>query len=184
MSSVPVKVYRGNEIRRFSLESGDSGRFDFESLLKNIRQVFPDLDHGRARLMWKDSDDEMVGMSSDLELSEAVRGLPAENPVLRVHVIEPENVEVKKKEPEKQPEKQPEPEKKKPAGPPPHRDGICDGCFERITGVKWFCPTCNQFNWCADCQGTGIFQEHAKKHTTWTTSGGNNTRFVTTTRGG
>lgn len=158
MTSLPVKVYRNNEIRRFHMETGEKHRFGFQRLVNKIKHLFPDLDNNRVRFLWKDNDGEFVVMSSGQELMEAVRNLPAENPVLRVHVMDVGDVDYAKQE--KQQEEDEQKENLEKQGPQTHPCVVCDSCEDKIRGIRYKCLTCPDFDLCSTCLETSPHDEH------------------------
>jgi len=188
MPSLPVKVYRKDEIRRFRLETADDeSHFGYNKLMKKIYRLFPISERSNVRLMWKDTDGEFVVMSTNSEFNEAVQNLPAEDKVLRVYVFETEDKDLEKQpEPEqrvedqqaaqqeektdseKEPEKEPVEE-----DPTLYRWVVCDGCEGEIRVIRFKCLTCPDYDLCSECIDKGIHDEHpmiritSPKDATW-----------------
>lgn len=181
MAYVPVKVYRNNEIRRFLLEAGENQRFAFQQLLNQVHLVFPNLDISRVKVMWKDTDGELIVMSSDLELMDAIRSLPANDQMLRLHLVDtvagaqPEPVatpdvvvifqeqpQQQEQEPQRQEDGQQQADAEEPMDQDPtrHRHVFCDGCRGSIIGIRHKCLVCPDYDLCPDCIQKGTHDEH------------------------
>jgi len=172
MAYVPVKVYRKNEIRRFLLEGGESKRFSFQNLLNQIQQVYPGL-VSCVQVTWMDTDGDRVVMSTDMELVDAIKSLPADNQMLRLHLVETGVLGVA---PQPQPEKptevpqqaaepaaeQPDSQEQEPidVDPTRHRHVYCNGCRGSIWGIRYKCLTCPDYDLCQECTQKALHDEH------------------------
>jgi len=172
MAYIAVKVYRNNEIRRLILERDDDNRFNFQRLLHKIDQVFPDLGVNGKKLLWKDADGELIRMSSTAELNEAIRSLPIDHQILRIYLNDStttiENQQETPKPREEQPiqiedeqqEKMQTDQQQEPIDPNLHRNVFCDGCKGTISGRRYKCLTCPDYDLCSICIDKSIHDEH------------------------
>jgi len=146
--SVSMKAYlyfdsNEPEIRRFSVDQSVSANYSY--LVQKIKTVFPNLLRKEIILLWKDADDELVTFSSDEELVEALGSVP-EN-LFKVYV------KVDSGAPRQTAEKS-EDEKVQFPGV------VCDGCEANISGVRFKCISCPDYDLCATCEATGMHPDH------------------------
>ncbi|KAG8200218.1 hypothetical protein JTE90_024997 [Oedothorax gibbosus] len=103
-------------------------------------------------MKWKDSDNDLIVMSSDEELAQALAN--AEDGLLRVFLFCKQGVEAKPKTPEA------------PTGGQTNGDGVrhrlvtCDGCDKDIFGPRYKCLQCENFDLCSVCNSANKHSEH------------------------
>lgn len=132
-----------SEIRRFSLDPNVATSFLY--LKEKLRATFPPLTLANSfEISWKDSEGDNIIICSDEELVIALTESKTED-VFRIYIRN----------------------NGQPAGndnsPPrgPQHDGIfCDGCDGAISGYRYKCLGCHNFDLCAACEGKGVHGEH------------------------
>lgn len=136
-SVVPVKCYYGNEIRRISL----AGQATYPSLVEQLQAVFSIPPTQQLRLRWQDEEGDKVAMSSTAELHEAVRsraarrdGGPGDAVKLFLSVGDTNDAV--------------------------HEGVRCDGCESGVTGLRFKCLLCPDFDLCSACMTNGCHSQH------------------------
>jgi len=152
-----VKVYRINEVRRFLLESGENNRFNFQCLSNQLQRFYSGLDPSRVQVAWKDIDGDLVVISTDLELMDAVKNLPADNQTLRLHLIEAGAQGVAQLQ--LQQTEQQLGNMDIDGDPTLHRKA-CSECHGGISGIRYKCLTCPDYNLCSECTNKALHDEH------------------------
>jgi len=160
---VVAKIIRGEEIRRVNL----SLDITFEDLTQLIRSLMI-LEEGALTLRYEDDEKDWVLVSSTPELQEAFRISSSLNKILRLDVSIKKESPCHKKEfctrrrPEDSPRRCPffNPHEAKSNGP--NHLATCDGCFQRIAGIRFKCNTCPNFDFCEKCRDST--QNHPAEH--------------------
>jgi len=176
-----VKVVFGNEIRRVNVGSKASLPQSFETLKIICTGIFENYNlPKRIALKYKDDEGDLVTISSDRELKEAL-SLVSENGILKLVIVEEpkktkefssifdeivnkfihteppktglENFFQQKEENEKKEEVKPEVtvSRTKTREIPIHL-AICDNCQDQIQGIRYKCGVCADFDLCEECE--------------------------------
>lgn len=149
--SLSVKVYlnpdtENQEIRRFSVDEGASASFTY--IQQKIESVFPSVRGKIIRLFWKDEDSELVTFSSGEELVEALGSIQGD--VFRIYVkIHGEANESNA-----------EPQDDGASGGVTHTNVVCDSCDVVISGTRFKCAVCPDYDLCAKCERKGNHNHH------------------------
>lgn len=128
-----VKLYiePDQEIRRFNLDVNAT----FEILRQRVEGL---VGHSNFKMLWLDTEKDFVVLGSNDELA-AAKEVTVNN-LLRLFV--------------------------RPTGKPAggekkiHRGVTCDGCQGAVTGSRFKCLECADYDLCETCQGKGTHQEH------------------------
>ena len=123
-------------IRKFHYQT------DFNNFWHKIRTIFPELSGKQFTVSWKDTDGDQILISSNEELKIAEEEMGQR---MKIYI---------KPFPSKQ--KEPSPEKEKPV----HFGVYCDGCDNDITGFRYKCIQCEDYDLCAQCETTQIHSHH------------------------
>ncbi|KAK5603798.1 hypothetical protein CRENBAI_000947 [Crenichthys baileyi] len=166
--SVTIKAYllgkdeQVKEIRRFAVDQEVSCSFEY--LSKKVSAVFSNLSSSAFNLFYKDEDGDLVAFSSDDEL---MMGLSfVKDDTFRLFIKE------KKEHRRDFPlhafppfafGTPPPPHGPPHMAPPPtlHPNVTCDGCEGPITGTRFKCSVCPDYDLCSTCQSQGKHTEHA-----------------------
>ncbi|KAK3603907.1 hypothetical protein CHS0354_042918 [Potamilus streckersoni] len=132
------------EIRRFFCPAEVSISYDY--LYRRISDIFPSLQHGRFSLYWKNSYGDLVALSTNEELLEALDFVKDNS--LKIYVHEKaSNVGSEDAKAQLHP-------------------GLkCDGCNAVIIGSYLLCMECPDYDLCSKCEKIGIHKEHDMKFT-------------------
>ncbi|XP_014776341.1 sequestosome-1 [Octopus bimaculoides] len=144
--SLTIKAYKSNddqgknfdEIRRFSVPK----QLTFDFLFKKVCEVFPSLSHGKFTMYWQDSDTDLIRFTSDNELNEAVTSL--DSSIFKIII--------------KVNDSKPMPETGADEAVHPHV--ICDGCDKQISGPRFKCLACPDYDLCQECEKKDCHPEH------------------------
>eukprot|EP01036_Dinobryon_divergens_P030856 gene30856-40164_t len=135
-----IKVTFKDETRRLQLSEQN---FNFSSLKRAIVDLMPSIENRPFSIQWQDDEDDLIALSSDAELEEAIRVMEMVNPnkLLRfkISLLEVSSGEVKKKEK---------------LGEQPIHDRItCDECgMSPIVGIRYKCAVRNNYDVCETCE--------------------------------
>ncbi|ESO01230.1 hypothetical protein HELRODRAFT_174776 [Helobdella robusta] len=159
MSSIAVKAFLKKpqepgeyEIRRFNLEANVAS--SFLHLVGRICIVFPELANKKLKLLWKDSEGDMITFSSDQELMMALEGSSSAETFKIFIEVDPTDA-AEKSEPQKSNLKQQKKEL--------HPNITCDGCEGEVRGTRYKCTVCPNYDLCEACKATGLHEEHEMK---------------------
>ncbi|KAH3839941.1 sequestosome-1-like [Dreissena polymorpha] len=132
------------EIRRFQVPADVSSSYDY--LAKKLCGIFPSLRQGNFSLYWKDPDGDLVCFSTDEELMEALGFV--NDGLFKLYITD--------KAPGASTDGSHEPE-----GDHVHPHVTCDGCqASPITGPRYKCMVCPDFDLCRSCEAKGLHLEH------------------------
>jgi len=149
MESMNVKVLvmeagSANDIRRFSVPEDVCTSFEY--LNGKVRTVIPNLLRKDLKFAWKDDELDQVTITSDEELSMAIRSIPVGGDCLKIYVTvvtAQDSQQNRRKVPSD-----------------PHPGVTCDGCEGPVAGYRYKCVTCPDFDLCETCQNKDLHAEH------------------------
>ncbi|XP_043602991.1 sequestosome-1-like [Bombus pyrosoma] len=155
------KVYLQNDdssvkvVRKFGLQSSSEIRgmrahyygihnykYDFNKLCQKIVSIFPELSNKKFTITWKDADGDKILISSDEEL------LIAEEEMKHAKKIYVKPFSSKQQVPSSEKDKA------------VHFGVYCDGCDNDITGFRYKCIQCEDYDLCAQCETAQIHSHH------------------------
>ncbi|KAJ3587834.1 hypothetical protein NHX12_011429 [Muraenolepis orangiensis] len=155
------------EIRRFAVDEGVSTSFEY--LSSKVVDVFSNLRNVGFQMYYRDEDGDMIAFSSDDELMMALTYLQGNT--FRLFIKE-------KKEHRRDfplhafpggiPPFPFPPPPGGPHAPPPshhrpptvHANVTCDGCEGPVSGTRFKCTVCSDYDLCSACQAKGLHREH------------------------
>ncbi|KAK3603904.1 hypothetical protein CHS0354_042915 [Potamilus streckersoni] len=126
------------EIRRFSVPADVSSSYDYIS--RKISDTFSSLRHGKFSLFWKDPENDLIAISSDEELMEALGYV--EDSLFKIYIRE-----------NQAPTSSGSCDRV-------HPGVICDECDGSIVGIRYKCLTCPDYDLCSTCEQRGLHLEH------------------------
>jgi len=143
----PIKIIYHDQVRRLAVDSVSEGLITFASFIESIKTVITELKEKSFSVCYKDEEDDVVTISSDIEIREALRvmnalSVPPKAPrfiitdVLPGHpnAILPKAV---------------------------HENVACDNCGKcPIVGFRFKCAVRKDFDLCSGCEAAGP-QPHA-----------------------
>ncbi|KAL3276682.1 hypothetical protein HHI36_012052 [Cryptolaemus montrouzieri] len=139
-SGINFKVYymRGDftEVKRFFVDADAVTSFVF--MKEKLKSVFPNLSAGDFRITWKDTEGDHISISNDEDFITALTEMNDNPKVLYV------NAEYKGFSEET----------------PRQFQVFCDVCQKGITGYRYKCIECHDYDLCATCEGNGHHSEH------------------------
>ncbi|XP_076276454.1 refractory to sigma P isoform X2 [Lasioglossum baleicum] len=144
------------ETRRFDILAHD---LNFESMCGKLKSIFPELRDKNFTVSFIDEEGDKIRMTSTedlsiaLEISEKMKRVDTpinehyllNRPIIRLHVKlnqKDKNTRFFQKE------------------AIIHDNVICDGCNNNISGFRYKCMTCVDFDLCSQCEKLGLHAEH------------------------
>jgi len=156
--SISVKAYlnstsQSSEIRRFELDSDVSTSFEY--LRSKIASIFPSLALQGFKIFWKDEESDMIAVSSDEELVQALLHGRINGMVrLFVEKVGDDNTATPGAAHSS-------------AGPSSvsgnnteHPGVMCDGCDSPVRGLRFKCLVCPDYDLCSSCCDKGLHNHH------------------------
>ncbi|XP_005995405.1 sequestosome-1 [Latimeria chalumnae] len=150
--SVTVKAYLlgkedcKKEIRRFGVDLEVSASFSF--LTQKVIEVFQSLKEGCFQLYYQDEEGDMIAFSSDEELVMALGSV--KDDMFRIFIKE-------RKECRREFRQQWNQER---LNNILHPNVICDGCDGPVTGTRFKCVVCPNYDLCGGCKEKAVHKEH------------------------
>ncbi|XP_054710626.1 sequestosome-1-like [Uloborus diversus] len=144
-----IKVYlqrpdsKKTEIRRLAVSSDIIGRF--ELLCVKVIELFPLLCGKAFEISWEDSEGDLILMSSDAELAQALAN--ANDGLIKIYVSLSD-------------EKQSDDTDKGPVGASVHPGVVCDECNLQIKGHRYKCLQCKDYDLCSTCNAASKHSHH------------------------
>ncbi|GAB1597403.1 protein ref(2)P-like [Argonauta hians] len=145
--SLTIKAYKStdgegkvfDEIRRFSVRRDIS----YDNLHKLVCSVFPSLADGKFSLYWRDSDDDLIRFASDREWAEAVADI-LDGSIFKI-IIKVDDFK---------------PKANTTTGEATFSAVVCDGCSQTITGSRFKCLACPDYDLCQECEKKDTHPDH------------------------
>lgn len=135
----------GKEIRRFGIDSGAVTSYLY--LREKLQTVFPELRGGNFTVAWKDYDADYITISSDDELQIALQETQNED-IRKLFITLTEEMEVD------------DADNGVIDGEVVHTGVICDSCEKRLTGYRYKCIQCPDYDLCFACEAKGTHSKH------------------------
>jgi len=132
---VILKIQHREDIRRITLENPK-----FSTLKELLGQIFPNLNASYS-IKWKDDENDLITVTSDIELREAVESNPTT--ILRLFITEDSPPSIVKRDAATAPQA---------TEGPIHPNVICDGCNNGVVGTRYKCLVCHDFDLCEPCE--------------------------------
>ncbi|KAI5742676.1 hypothetical protein M8J77_010013 [Diaphorina citri] len=131
------------EVRRFSLDQNVVTSFIY--LKEKLRALFPTLARSQSfDIFWKDNDGDLVTICSDDELTIALMESRNEQ-IMKLFIMNTKP--------------NPAPNTANTKGP--SHDGVfCDACEGPISGFRYKCLGCHDYDLCSTCEAKGLHSEH------------------------
>jgi len=120
---VILKIQHREDIRRITLENPK-----FSTLKELLGQIFPNLNASYS-IKWKDDENDLITVTSDIELREAVESNPTT--ILRLFITEDSPPSIVKRDAATAPQA---------TEGPIHPNVICDGCNNGVVGTRYKSP--------------------------------------------
>jgi len=146
-SSVSIKIYFGNEIRRTSFEIPTSSAEIFDNLAEKVKKCFNELNSIPFELTWKDKEGDEILLKSAEDFLESIRQLQSEE-TLRLFIKEKNSQKFDEKD-------------KNITKTLIHFGVNCDGCKGPIEGNRYKCLICFDFDLCAECENKKLHNFHS-----------------------
>ena len=126
------------EVRRFCVDHSTN----FSQLQEKLREIFPSLKDEIFVVTWTDEDNDSVTISTDDELNIAMNEMTG--PFHRF------NITVKRGEKRKRGNR----------SGPVHPGVVCDGCDKVVSGFRYKCLVCEDYDLCGRCETAGLHSGH------------------------
>lgn len=148
------------EARRFTVEDA-SAITNFMFMKEKLQMVFPVLREATFRVTWKDGDGDEITIVTDEDLITAYTEMGGNLKTLYVTILEKNSEPMFVLEDDDGPEIVFDEIPKNEGG---HHGFtprvICDGCNAAITGFRYKCLQCPDFDLCSTCEHKGMHSEH------------------------
>lgn len=178
MTQIPFKCYllgskknlnkkcldKAKEIRRFNLEvSSSTGIYDclIEKILAYFKDEFSSKE--QFKTFWLDDEEEFIGFSSDSELQYALdlqTALQASNEASAKVVVK---IYLVKNKEEENSQIYDENFASESSFEGLHPGIVCDGCDKAISGDRYKCTMCADYDLCSSCEQKGVHKEKNHK---------------------
>ncbi|XP_066598043.1 sequestosome-1 [Prorops nasuta] len=114
----------------------------YDELLGNIETYFPSLKSPEFAIYYKDSDDDFIAISSNIELQTFYEFCLQEQsqPIVKIYL---KRLSKKSENPKHV-----------------HPGIMCDGCDKSVVGFRYKCLECPDFDLCQKCESDGLHQDH------------------------
>lgn len=140
-NTLSFKVFLTNEgvceVRRFNVEHRIL--LSLEKFKEELQAVFPVLRKHLFTVAWKDTDDDLISISSTEELKTALNERKTEVCKLCVTIQDGPVVQGQNQK---------------------HFGVTCDGCHQGVEGFRYKCIQCPNFDLCATCESMGLHPSH------------------------
>ncbi|CAH4030961.1 unnamed protein product [Pieris brassicae] len=141
------------EVRRFGIDK--SVVTSFQYLNAKLQDIFPKLKGKTFSVLWKDEEGDDVMISSDDEIMIALTSMSDDLKKLYVYCKDPE-------------EQQNEcdivitavADNAQSSSNIMHNGVVCDGCNSPVTGFRYNCTYCDDYDLCSKCEAAGMHPEH------------------------
>ncbi|XP_044764680.1 sequestosome-1 [Coccinella septempunctata] len=139
-SEMNFKAYfvdeENSEVKRFSLPRSNGKIPSFVTMEEKLKLVFPSLRYCDFKINWKDGDGDLISISNDEDFMTALTEMNCDPKVLYVNT---------------KPKKSPEATLFR---------VICDVCENGISGYRYKCIECPDYDLCSACESSGNHSEH------------------------
>ncbi|XP_038207679.1 sequestosome-1-like isoform X2 [Zerene cesonia] len=143
------------EVRRFGIEKGVVTSFPY--LHAKLQDIYPKLRGKSFTVSWKDEEGDDVTISSDDELMIALTSMSDDLKRLHVHLKEDSSNDDCDIVITAVADNNPGPSSGQSV---PHSGVVCDGCEVPITGFRYKCTFCDDYDLCSKCESAGLHPEH------------------------
>ncbi|CAK1544557.1 unnamed protein product [Leptosia nina] len=141
------------EVRRFGI--GRDVVSSFQYLNAKLQDIYPKLRGKHFTVSWKDEEGDDVTISSDDEIMIALTSMSDDLKKLYVHCKESEErnddcdivITAVSDNPGT-------------SGNVQHSGVVCDGCEMPVTGFRYKCTSCDDYDLCSKCEAVGLHPEH------------------------
>jgi len=128
-----IKFCLAKEIRRVSIPEVP----DYDELTRTIHRLFGSAVQEPFVIQWKDEEGDTITVGSQLELEEAFNASGAGGSVLRFCIVPTPNRSGKGGQ----------------RGVHTHNNFVCDNCDKVISGPRFKCVNCADYDLCSECEG-------------------------------
>jgi len=143
VDSVSIKVYcqegDRNHIRRFCLDKDDTS--SFSHLQEKLDLVFPQIRRHSFSILWTDDEGDMITVSNDEDLKIAFTDMKGPLYKFVIRMVTEGNSSEKQVN--------------------IHPGITCDGCQGKVSGFRYKCLVCEDFDLCKACEFSGLHPEHS-----------------------
>merc|ERR1711971_9677 len=148
--SFKVSLNEKSQVRRFEVPQDCSTSYVY--LKEKLRSVFGQELHGNSgfNISWQDHEGDIVTVETDEELLIALNEL--KGPVYKFNLVPSKAYVTESNHPQQQ-ERQPRAEQL-------HPGIICDGCQGQVSGFRYKCVTCPDYDLCERCEAQRIHSGH------------------------
>jgi hypothetical protein len=148
--SFKVSLNEKSQVRRFEVPQDCSTSYIY--LKEKLKSVFGQelLGNSGFNITWQDHEGDIVTVETDEELLIALNEL--KGPVYKFNLVPSKAYTTKSNDPQQQ-ERQPRAEQI-------HPGIICDGCQGKVSGFRYKCMTCPDYDLCEHCEAQRIHSGH------------------------